>query len=71
MSSKTANVEITRRTDLAIKGRVYEFRPGERRLIPEPLVDRLVAAGTGRRLIARGKRLETAMIGVEGGENDA
>lgn len=56
---------------MAIKGRIYEFRPGERRLLPENLVDRLVTAGTGRRLIARGKRLETAMKAIEAGENDA
>lgn len=57
MSERTANVRITRACTVPVQGVAIDLRPPMRKLLPEPLVDRIVAAGCGQRLKPRGRRL--------------
>lgn len=57
MSEKTANVLITKPCTIPVAGVAIDLKPGQRKLLPEALADRVVAAGCGERIKARGRRL--------------
>ncbi len=57
MSDRTANILITKACTIPVAGVAIDLKAGQKKLLPEPLVERVVAAGCGERIKPRGKRL--------------
>lgn len=57
MSDRTANVLITKPCTVPIAGIAIDLKPGQKKLLPEALADRVIAVGCGERIKVRGKRL--------------
>ena len=68
MSERTANILITKACTVPVAGVAIDLKAGQKKLLPEPLVERVVAAGCGERIKPRGKRLPSHHS--EGGHED-
>lgn len=59
MATEIPNIRVTVACDVPLGGTVREFSPGDH-ATTEAIADRIVAAGCGERILAKGERLSVA-----------
>lgn len=57
MGAKVKNLRVTRRVDVPVGAALFDYEPGDY-AVTEHIADRVVAAGAGVRLVAKGQRLK-------------
>lgn len=60
MSAKIKNLRVTRAVDVPVRAALFAYAPGDY-AVSEHIVDRVVAAGCGERLVPKGQRLKTLL----------